>query len=130
MFCFVYRLFCGDITSSPDPISLEKQDMNSWLWSFNLPFPPFYYLPTINSSLTEQKITSKSNDENLTLDLSIKRKRSLSSSRSSSFSPEIPQQSILLNNCHDYLYQGNKYVYKLFYNMCSITFLYMMNSYF
>ena len=74
--------------------------MNSWLWSFNL---PFYYLPTINSSLTDQKITSNSNDENLPLDLTIKRKRSLSSSRSSSFSPDIPQQSTLLNNSHDYL---------------------------
>ena len=91
MFCFVSRLFCGDLTSSLDPISLKKEHINSWLRSFNLPFPPFYYLPTINSSLPKQKTTSNSNDENLPLDLNIKRKRSLSLSRSSSFSPEIPQ---------------------------------------
>jgi hypothetical protein len=94
--------------------------MNSWLWNSNSTIPLFYYLshlatvnPSINKalfpSLTEQKTTSSSNDENLPLDLSIKKSSSCSLS-SEIISPHSlltktnEQQSTLLNNWHDYLH--------------------------
>ena len=91
-YSFLFRRFCGHITN--------KEGISNWLWALNF---PFYYLftmihETIFSSFGAQNLTSNMKDENLPLDLSIKKSSEITN-------PHLllnEQSSDLFNNWHDY----------------------------
>ncbi|CAF4515135.1 unnamed protein product, partial [Rotaria sp. Silwood2] len=117
-----HQHFCGGIMLSSLPIhpsiSLNKEQINNWLWNSNLPFSLYPYLsrltsidPFINGTLssfifplllnpTEQTTTTttNTNDDSIPLDLSIKKSSSPRKRSSSSLSFEIISPHLLVSN--------------------------------